>query len=70
MEKFIELMAEILEVEPNEISLDTDFREDCDFDSLKGFSMICTLEEEYNKTITVPQFLECKTIGDLFNYTR
>lgn len=70
MENFIELMAEILEVEPNEISLDTDFREDCDFDSLKGFSMICILEEEYNKTITVPQFLECKTIGDLFNYTK
>ncbi len=70
MERFLELMAEILEVQPSDISLNTNFREDCDFDSLKGFSMICTLEEEYNKTITVAQFLECKTIGDLFNYVK
>ena len=70
MERFLELMAEILEVEPSNISLNTNFREDCDFDSLKGFSMICTLEEEYEKKITVSQFLKCKTLGDLFNYTK
>ena len=70
MEQFLEFMAEILEVEPSEITLNTDFREDCDFDSMKGFSMICTIEEEYGKTITVAQFLNCKTLGDLFNYTK
>lgn len=70
MEQFLEFMAEILEVESSDISLNTDFREDCDFDSMKGFAMICTIEEEYGKTITVPQFLNCKTLGDLFNYTK
>ncbi len=70
MDKFIELMAEILEVEPNSISLNTNFREDCDFDSMKGFSMLCTLEEEFGKKVTVEQFKKCNTIGDLFEFTK
>ena len=70
MEKFLELIAEILEVEPNEISLETDFRKDCDFDSLRGFSMICMIEDEYGKTVSVETFLKCKTLGDLFEKTK
>ena len=68
MEKFIELMADVLEVETEEISLDTDFREDVDdFSSLVGFAMIVMMEEEYGVKITVPQFLEAKTLGDIYN---
>ncbi len=68
MEKFIELMAEIFEVDESDISLDTDFRKEIDdFTSLMGFSMIITMEEEYNTKVTVAEFLECKTLGDLYN---
>lgn len=68
MEKFIELMAEIFEVDESDISLDTDFRKEIDdFTSLMGFSMIITMEEEYNIKVTVAEFLECKTLGDLYN---
>lgn len=68
MEKFIELMAEIFEVDESEISLDTDFRKEIDdFSSLMGFSMIITMEEEYNTKVTVAEFLKCKTLGDLYN---
>lgn len=70
MEKFIELMAEIMEVDAEGLSPETDFREACDFDSLKGFSMICMIEEEYAKTVTVDQFLEARTIGALFEHTK
>ncbi len=67
MEQFLEFMAEILEVENNEITLRTDFRNDIeDWDSMKGFAIICMLEDEYNLQIDVPDFLECVTIDDLY----
>lgn len=67
MENFIELMAEILEVDRDTISLDTDFREDVDdFDSLKGFAILVMLEDEYDYQMDVDSFLECVTIANLY----
>lgn len=67
MEQFLEFFAEILEVEDNEINLKTDFRNDIeDWDSMKGFAIICMLEDEYNLQLDVPDFLECITIDDLY----
>lgn len=68
MEKFLELMAEILEVEVDEISMNMDFRKEVeDFNSLMGFSMIITMEEDFNTKISVADFLECTTLNDLYN---
>ena len=67
MEQFLELIAEAMEVEPEEISMDTAFREEVeDFSSLMGFSMIVMMEDEYGVQVTVEEFLDCKTIGDLY----
>ncbi len=67
MEKFLELAAEVFEVEPEEISMDTVFREEIeDFSSLVGFSLIVMMEDEYGVRVPVDEFLECKTIGDLY----
>lgn len=68
MVDFIEKMAEIMEVEAEELSSDTVFREACEFDSMMGFSMICMIEDDYSKRISVEEFLDCKTISDLFQY--
>ena len=67
MEQFIELAAEVFEVEPEEISMDTVFREEIDdFSSLVGFSLIVMMEDEYGVRVPVDEFLECKTVGDLY----
>ena len=67
MEKFLELVAEVFEVEPDEISMDTVFREEIEgFSSLVGFSLIVMMEDEYGVRVPVNEFLECKTIGDLY----
>ena len=34
--------------------------------SLMGFSMIVMMEDEYGVQVTVEEFLDCKTIGDLY----
>ena len=67
MEKFIELVAEVFEVEPEDITMDTVFREEIEgFSSLVGFSLIVMMEDEYGVKVPVDEFLECKTVGDLY----
>ena len=67
MEKFLELCAEIFEVETSEISMDTIFIEEIeDFCSLIGFSLIVMMEDEYGIKMTVDEFIKCNTIGDLY----
>ena len=67
MERFLKLAAEVFEVEPEEITMDTVFREEIeDFSSLVGFSLIVMMEDEYGVRVPVEEFLECKTIGDLY----
>jgi acyl carrier protein len=67
MDKFLELAAEVFEVEPDEISMDTVFRDEIeDFSSLVGFSLIVMMEDEYGVRVPVDEFLECRTIGDLY----
>ena len=36
-----------------------------DWDSMKGFSILCALEDDYDVRMEVPEFLECATLGDL-----
>lgn len=67
MDKFIELVAEVFEVEPDEVTMEMDFRKDLpDFSSLVGFSLIVMMEDEYDVKVPVDEFLECKTVGDLY----
>lgn len=67
MENFIELVAEVFEVEPDDITMDTVFREEIDgFSSLMGFSLIVMMEDEYGVRVPVEEFLQCKTVGDLY----
>lgn len=67
MEQFLELVAEVFEVEPDEISMNTDFREEIEgFSSMVGFSLIVMMEDEYGVKVSVDDFLQCKTVGDLY----
>lgn len=67
MENFLELVAEVFEVEPEEITMDSIFREEIgDFSSLVGFSLIVMMEDEYGVKVPVEEFLECKTVRDLY----
>lgn len=67
MDKFIELVAEVFEVEPDEITMDTVFRQEIEgFSSLVGFALIVMMEDEYGVRVSVDEFLKCKTVGDLY----
>jgi acyl carrier protein len=66
MNDFLELVAEVFEVEPDEIEMSTEFRSIEGFSSLVGFSLIVMMEDEYGVRVPVDEFLECKTIEDLY----
>lgn len=66
MQQFLDLVAEIFEVEPEEISMDTVFREMDDFSSMVGFSLLVMMEDEYGVKVSVDDFMKCETIEDLY----
>ncbi len=66
MEEFLPKIAEILEVES--VTPDFKFREIDEWDSLKGFSIIVLMEQDYGKEMSVEEFLKCDTVGDLAGF--
>lgn len=57
-------LAEIFEVEPDEISSATSL-EDFAWDSLAMVSTIALFDELYSKEVRIDDLKECQTIGDL-----
>ena len=66
MEEFLPKIAEILEVES--VTPEFKFREIDEWDSLKGFSIIVLMEQDYGKEMSVETFLACETVKDLAKF--
>ncbi len=64
MEEFYEGLAEILEVEVDEISADTELEEGA-WDSLAVVSTIALIDDVYDITVHPEKLSECKTVGDI-----
>lgn len=67
MEQFLEIMADILEVEPETLGRDTCFREIVDFDSLCALSTIAAVDDIFSYTLTAEQLERVTTLGELFD---
>lgn len=68
MEHFLEEIAEILETEVENISMETDFRKEIeDWSSMMGFAILVFLEDDYGVKMNVEEFLKKKTIQDLYD---
>lgn len=66
-QRFIGFAAEVFDAEPEEIRMETVFREELeDFSSMVGFAVICMIEDEYGYRMPVDEFLACRTVGDLY----
>jgi acyl carrier protein len=65
-EKLLEELADILEVDAGEITLDTEFKTNAfAWDSLKGYAALVMLEDEFGATVSVDDFIAAKTPRDL-----
>ena len=63
-EKLAKIIAEVLNVDANEITLDTTFVDELGADSLDVFQIIMGLEEEFDIEIPNEQAEKIVTVGD------
>ena len=67
-EKLKAIIAEVLNVDTEEISLDTTFVDDLGADSLDVFQIITGIEDEFDIEIPDEEIEYIRTIGDLTEY--
>jgi acyl carrier protein len=60
-----ELMVEMFELNPDEISPEARLYEDLDFDSIDAVDMIVRLKEMTGKAVKPEDFKSARTIGDV-----
>ena len=64
-ERFIELFKETLEIKSRKLSINDNFRDYPEWNSLAYLSVISMIDEEYDITIEGNDFRNLKTIGAL-----
>ena len=63
-EKIKAIIAEVLNVDENEITMETTFTDDLGADSLDVFQIIMGLEEEFDIEIAIEDAEKIVTVGD------
>lgn len=67
-EKIQEIVAEQLNCEASQVTMETNFKDDLDADSLDLFELVMALEEEYNVEIPSEDLAELNTVEDVIKY--
>ncbi len=68
LEKMRQYISGQLNIDPEEIQLDTDFRDDLGADSLDLYELAMNLEDEYSLEIPVEELQEIRTVNDVIRY--
>lgn len=63
---FLENLADALECEVTDISLDSELSSYEGWDSIAALSVIAFADAEFNKNINGDQISECSTVNDLY----
>ena len=70
LEKIKEMVADQLNVEAEEITAATSFKEDLGADSLDLFELVMALEEEYEVEIPSEELEKITTVGAVMDYLK
>lgn len=70
LEKMKEIIAEQLNVDAEEITLETSFKEDLGADSLDLFELVMALEEEYSVEIPSEDLEKLTSVGAVVEYLK
>ena len=69
-EKLKKIIAEVLNVDEEEITMETTFVDDLGADSLDLFELVMALEDEYNVEIPAEELTDLNTVGDVIEYLK
>lgn len=64
-DKLVEIMMDHLSIQPQDITLDTLFKDDLAIDSLDLYDLVMALEEEFNIEMPSERLNEIETVEDL-----
>ena len=70
LEKMKEMIADQLSVDEDKITLEYNFKEDLDADSLDLFELVMALEEEYGIEIPSEELESLTTVGAIIDYLK
>ncbi|MBR1431040.1 acyl carrier protein [Ruminococcus sp.] len=66
-ERFLQVVADSLEVEVDEISMETAYKEYEPWDSMAMLNLLMDLEDEFDVSIPIEKVAGVKTLADVFN---
>ena len=69
-EKMKSIIAEQLNIDASEITLESSFKDDLNADSLDLFEMVMALEDNYGVEIPSEDLEKLVTVGDAVNYLK
>ena len=69
-EKMKSIIAEQLNIEASESTLESNFKDDLNADSLDLFEMVMALEDNYGVEIPSEDLEKLLTVGDVVNYLK
>jgi len=69
-EKMKSIIAEQLNIDASEITLESSFKDDLNADSLDLFEMVMALEDNYGVEIPSEDLEKLVTVGDVVNYLK
>lgn len=68
--KYLEFVAEVMEIDVAEISMETVYGEYEKWDSMMMLTLVMELEQEYGISIPIEKMNTIHTLRDLYEFTR
>ena len=68
LEKIREILNEELNIDPEDVNEDSDFRDDLGVDSLDLFELVMNLENEYGIEFPAEELESLRTVGDVIEF--
>ncbi len=68
LEKIREILEEELNIDPEDVNEDSDFRDDLGVDSLDLFELVMNLENEYGIEFPAEELENLRTVGDVIEF--
>jgi acyl carrier protein len=69
-EEIKDMVADIIEVPPEKLTLDADFFNDLDVDSLKAIEIVAAFEKKYRIVIPEKDIPNIRTLRHIIEYTK
>lgn len=66
VEKFMEILAEAMQVEASELGPETNFKEVDGWDSMAAVSLVVLVDQHYARQLTAEDVLQATTVRELF----